>query len=507
MTLLLILVSLVFFSLITNVLPKYNKIFILISILIVFSFYFFISKNFFYIEKFYPKTNIQTYIPLGNYYNLLLKAFKAHNLYITDDKNFPLLKDPNIYEKYGNYAMQDNSMLSLLDTSLYKGKIYLYFGITPVLLFYCPFNFITNLYLTDKILVYVLSCLIFLISLFLIKKLSESIINIKEIPSNIIILSIFVVGLCNYIPFLLIRSFIYEVAITTAIFLLLFACCLFYYYVNSQNLLRQNVLNLCLSFALCLAVGARPHYVLFIPVFFFLIVESKYKESKNIKYTVYSALLFLIPCLIFGTVIALYNYFRFDSVFEFGWKYQLNDLKQYDYVLSLKDSLLAIKHNLFQFPNIDGSTIFSLVKTEGHRIGNEFIVGVIWSFPFVLLLLFVPKFLLDVFKKNKTIFYITILFLFVICVNFFVTSFIGMVGRYSFEYISFAVILSMILLYYLYNETKSRCLKKILNTSFVLIFIYVVFINISLLFCENNSLFYAPTSGDNYINVINFLFK
>lgn len=510
MTLFLILISLVVFSLIANLLPQYSKIFILISILVVFFFYFFLSKNFFYVEHFYPKSNIQAYIPLGNYYNLLLRSLKNYKLYIVDDEKAPSLQVPNIYENYKNYVLQDNNMFSFFDTSFYKGKIYLYFGITPVLLFYAPFNFVTNLYLTDKMLVFILSCLIFILSLILLKKITGKVIKVNSVPENIRVISVFFIGICSFLPFLLIKSNIYEVAITTAIFLLLVSFYIFYYYINTintKNSTKQNILIFFLSMSLCLTVGARPHCFLFIPIFFCSVVGLKYINTKSVKNTIYSGLIFLIPCLIYGMVIALYNYLRFDSIFEFGWKYQLNDLRQYDYVLSIKDSLLALKYNLFQIPGIDANNVFSLVSVHGHRIGNEFVAGIVWMFPLIFILFLLPKYLREAFVKDKNAFYITIFMMFVIIVNLIVTSFIGMITRYFFEYMLFCVILSMILFYYLYDNVTSNRLKKILNIFFILMFVYSAFINVSLLFCENNALFYARTSGDNYISVINFLFK
>ena len=507
MNLLLIILFLILLSSIPIIFKKSYKLIIITSILIVLSFYFFISKNFFHIDNFYPKNTIQAYMPLGNYYNLLLKSFKNYKLYITDDTVLPALKDPNIYENYKYYALQNIDMYSLLDTSFYRGKIYLYFGITPVLLFYGPFNFITNLYLTDKIIIFVLACFCFLLSLFLVNKLSREIIDTTEISANIIILGIFFTGFCNFLPFLIIKDNIYEVAIVTAVFLLLLSFCIFYYYLNMKNTKKQYILSFCLSLVLCFAVGARPHYILFIPLFFILIVWLKYKETKSIKNILKSALVFLIPCLIYGTIIALYNYLRFDSIFEFGWKYQLNDLRQYDYTLLLKDSLLALKYNLFQIPKIDNNTIFSLIEACGHRIGNEFVVGVIWTFPLIFLFVLIPKFLIDTFKHNRKFFYIVILMLFVIFINLVITSFIGMVIRYFFEWMPFAIILSMILFFHLYVKIKTKFLKRITNIFFVIIFIYSIFMNVSLLFSKNNSLFYVSSSQNNYDKTINFLFN
>ena len=96
--------------------------------------------------------------------------------------------------------------------------------------------------------------------------------------------------------------------------------------------------------------------------------------------------------------------------------------------------------------------------------------------------------------------------LFIICINLFITSFIGMITRYFFEYMSFIVILSIVLFYYLYDKVKNKCLKKMLEIFFIIIFCYSIFINFCLLFCENNAFYYAPTSAGNYLKTVNFLF-
>ncbi len=500
MNLFFIILFLFCFSFIPKIFPKYNKYFVFLSILLVLSCYFSLSKNFFHLEKeFYPSQQIQVYTPLGNYYNFLVKSLKRHKLYLLIDcEKYPKLKSPGIYKNYEKYTYEDNNLMPLFDTSLYKGKIYLYFGITPVLLFYLPFNLITDLYLTDKFLVFVLSCISFLLLVFFFFKLK------KRQPSaeNFDILSIFLIGFCSILPFILIRSCIYEVAIITANVLLLLSFAVFYY-----NLLYSKfsyffvfLLGLLLSFS----VGARPHYVLFIPVFLSAVIWIKYNETKNIKTSLKHTIIFLIPCIFVGLIIAGYNYLRFDSIFEFGWKYQLN---YYHENPSLKDFFLALKYNIFSFPNINEKTVFSLAQSNGHSVGNEFVTGIIWTFPLIFLFVFIPKFLKDIFKENKNIFYVVVLMTVVVMINIFVISFVGMVIRFFFEYMSFIVVLSLILFYYVYTKLNTNFLKKTAEIFFILIFVYSVFINISLLFCENNSKFYAPSSRDNYPKTVQFLFK
>ncbi|WP_413852857.1 hypothetical protein [Candidatus Ruminimicrobium bovinum] len=506
MTLFLIIISIVIFALTSNFF-KNKKVFIALLIVAVLFCYFLLAKNFFYPETFLPSSKINTYYFCCNYYNLVTNAIKNKKLYITTSKFYPKLETDNIYKNYPELFFADEKYQSLFDTSYYKGKVYLYFGITPILLFYLPFNLITNLYLTDKFLVFILSCFIFLLSLFLIKNFIKDFNFNNKPPSVITILTVFLIGLCNYLPFLLIRNNIYEVLITTANLLLILSFLFFYFYLKTKNNKKQYILILLISLCLALSVGARPYYVLHIPAFFILITFLKYNQTKNIKELIKTAITFLIPCLLYGTVVALYNYLRFDSIFEFGFKYTLNSENHYEQFTSLKDVFLAIKYDLFQFPEINKNTFFSLVQTKGHLFGNEFVAGIIWTFPLIFLFVLIPKFLIDTFKQNKNIFYITILMVFVICINLFITSFIGMVTRYFFEWMFFIVILSIILFYYLYDKAKTKNLKNILNIFFVLIFCYSVFINVCLLFCENNAMLFAKTNPENYIQAINFLFK
>ena len=503
MILLLIIIAIVIFALISK-LFKNQKIFIIISIISVLFFYFYLAKNFFHVESFYPSSEKKTYFLCSNFYNLIVDALKNKELYIATVKDYPKLKMDNIYKNFDIVFYRNIKYKNLLDTSYYKGKIYLYFGITPVLLFYLPFNLITNLYLTDNFIIFILSCLTFLVSLLLLKKITTSLnFNVQK---PIVILSVFTVGLCNYIPFLIIRSCIFEVAILTANVLLLLSFLFLYFYLQTTEKNKQYFFLLLISVFLSLSVGARPFYIFHIPLFFILILLFKYNQTKDIKTILKTSFVFIIPCIFYGTVLALYNYLRFDSIFEFGFKYTLNFENHYEQIPTLKDALLAIKYSLFKLPDLSEKTIFSLSQSDGHLFANEVVVGILWTFPLILSFVFLPKFLLNITKKNKNIFAIIILMLSVAFINLFITSFIGMVIRYFFEYMSLIVIIVITLFYYLYNNEENKYLKTTLNIYFVLFFIYSSFVIVSCLFCEKYSLYYAETSANNYLKIINFLF-
>lgn len=501
MNLLLIIFSIVLFSFIPVIFSKLYKPFIVVSIIAVLLSYFFVSKYFFHPKGFLPSQEIQTYDFLWNHYNFITEALKNHRLSLSvPGYDKPIPESNDIYRTYGSeYISKDWSFAALWDMSVYKGKLYLYFGITPVLLFYLPFNLMTGMYLSDNILCFVLACLIFLLSLFLIKNLTIHKFT-TYLPIHILV--VFLVGLCNLMPFILLRTSTYEVAIETATFLLLSSFVVLYFYL----MIRKSVLAFILGILLSLCVGARPFYVLFIPVVFIIICWVNYNNKKNIKYVANQAIIFLIPCIIIGTGLALYNYLRFDSIFEFGFKYVLNYENHYEQTPTIKDSLIAIKYALFNLPDINDSTFFSLAKTEGHMFANGNITGILWTFPMLLSLVLLPKFLKDMFIKDKKIFYVSILMIFVIFLNLFVTSFIGSFTRYQFEYLVLIAILSIVISYFYFNKINDKILKIFFCIAFIMLFAWSVFINSSLLLCEEN-LTYGDPSRKVYIAYVkNFLF-
>ena len=409
-----------------------------------------------------------------------------------------ILKKNNIYSKF-DYG----SMYKFLDTSYYKGKIYLYFGITPILLFHLPFNLITGMNLTDIFVIFILSCLTFVISLFLIKKITFSTLQ----SSHINILIVFLIGCCSFLPFFSIRKYIYELETITAVFLLLCAFITLYYYIRFTGV-KKSFLVLILGALLSLCVGARPHYVLFIPVFFTSICIINYYQTKNIKHITKQVILFLIPCVIIGMGLAIYNYLRFDSVFEFGWKYQLNALNQYDYHFSFKDFIIGLKNNFFLLPDIDKNTVFSLTSAhELHRTGNDHITGIIWTCPIIISLLFVPNFMKKLYKKNIIDFFFVTTMIFVVFINVFVISFFGMAIRYIYEYLSLMIILSISVYCFYMSDTKDKMLKNFLNIVFLMMFLWSMFINVSLLFCKMNILDVTTDLSVTYFSkVVKFLF-
>src|ERR1700683_4091094 len=80
--------------------------------------------------------------PADDYYNLLVQGFRDGHLYLKKEvpARFARLADP--YDSDANSAYL-GMPYSMGDQSYYKGHLYLYFGVTPVLILFWPFLALT----------------------------------------------------------------------------------------------------------------------------------------------------------------------------------------------------------------------------------------------------------------------------------------------------------------------------------------------------------------------------
>jgi len=81
-----------------------------------------------------------------NYYNLLVEGFRAGQLSLKKEVPPALAQladpyDPSAYASYGPEAG---------DMSYYKGKLYLYFGVTPAVLLFWPYVALSGQYLLTR---------------------------------------------------------------------------------------------------------------------------------------------------------------------------------------------------------------------------------------------------------------------------------------------------------------------------------------------------------------------
>lgn len=116
------------------------------------------------------------------------------------------------------------------------------------------------------------------------------------------------------------------------------------------------------------------------------LIKYFFKSNISVKQKIVSLICFTVP-LIFGAVIVCaYNYLRFDSIFEFGAKYQLTvyDVSKYTFSASL--IIPCIYHYFFQLPVFTDSFPFinmEFVNLKMHTTEYLYCTSTVGAFSFL----------------------------------------------------------------------------------------------------------------------------
>lgn len=243
------------------------------------------------------------------YYPLLVHGFMKGHLYMDApvDPRF-LSSDPEVHSK-GAY---------LLDASLYKGHYYLYFGVVPAVFIYLPYRLLTGSDLSGNAVTLLSVGLGFL---FYLKLFSEAkrryFPNISAIQE---IAAVIFLALGPGTPALVVVGGIYETAIAAGY---LFHSLTWLFLFKAWNSRDRTAGWLGMGSLLAgLTVGCRPHYVLMLPVVALLAIMLT-RRGNNGRVMAIAA---VVPALLVGVLLAAYNALRFDTPFEFGIHYAVDDM-------------------------------------------------------------------------------------------------------------------------------------------------------------------------------------
>ncbi|WP_019217531.1 hypothetical protein [Legionella tunisiensis] len=147
-----------------------------------------------------------------------------------------------------------------------------------------------------------------------------------------------------------------------------------------------------------------------------------------------------IPAAIVGTLLALYNYLRFGSIFDFGhiWQLSCNNIKALHLELAALGKIprnLAYSFYFYFLQPFTAGLTFPYLGLRWHKcwyhIDNDYyleaVAGVLTTTPFILLILALPKLLRIYFKENKTeiiplLHFLRVTFLFLLLLSFFCFS-------------------------------------------------------------------------------------
>lgn len=243
---------------------------------------------------------------LAGYYNFLAQGLTQGHLYLPVDPSPQLLAQPNPWD-----PKVDDS-LKLFDAVLFNRRYYLYHGIGPALMAFAPWRLLTRHDLPENaaILGFGFTGWLFAAGAFLGCLRLQ-----RRTPHPVLVfVALLMLAVCQGVPFLLNRVWVYEVAIAAGYFCISAALCFLVRYLNTQ----VNSWLLPAGFFFGMAVACRPHLGL-VGALALLLLLLKHRRAF-----LHAALPFTLVC----AAVCFYNYQRFNQPLEFGTRYLLSGANQ-----------------------------------------------------------------------------------------------------------------------------------------------------------------------------------
>ncbi len=271
-----------------------------------------------------------------NYYGLLTAGFRAGHLYVKLEPHPALLALPNPYDSAANAPYRVHDM------TLFRGKYYLYYGVTPVLIFFWPLVAVTGWYPTEACAVAAFGLAgVMAGSLFLCAMRRR---YYSAAPLWLLALGCLCLAFAGPLLTLTVYATFYQVPIACASALFLLMAGALYLACHSRG--RSVGWMAAASLLYGLAVGARPNYLLgglalLIPMNWLVRRAGAAPGSpEERKVRLRLRLATVGPAALCGLGLAAYNGLRFGSIFQFGTRYMLTGGN------ALKDELFDLGHLL-----------------------------------------------------------------------------------------------------------------------------------------------------------------
>jgi hypothetical protein len=266
--------------------------------------------------------------PADAYYNQLVQGFRCGQLNLKREVPPGLTKLADPYDPTANISYREQDRLH--DVSYYKGKLYLYFGVTPALVLFWPYAVLTGRYLFHKQAVAIFCAIGFLASVALLGALQRR--YFPEVSRLVMAACAFALGLTTCVPMMLQRPDVYEVAISCAYAMVMLALAGIWHALHDSA--RRCWWLAAASLAYGLAVGARPTVlfgavILLVPVIHAWI-SAPAQDGPRWLLTGRLLAAAVVPLSLFGLGLMFYNYRRFDNPFEFGLHHMMSGNKEND---------------------------------------------------------------------------------------------------------------------------------------------------------------------------------
>lgn len=364
------------------------------------------------------------------------------------------------------------------DVAYYNKSYYVYFGILPALILYIPVKLLTGVSLPMSIGVLLFSAFIIInlvrILIFLYKKW------FKNLSFNYLCLAIIGTISGSLIFWINRRPMVYELALASGlcfalegVFLMLKAL----YHDEKVHYKELTLGALCLA----LAVACRPNHLLISLIFAPKLVQILIKNIKEKNEVVKYVCSIGIPYLTVGILLMIYNYVRFDSIFEFGTSYQLtiNDMRNLGYrILTIPVGIIT---QLFKLPVTSNEFPFfihqhSTIPFFGYYYVESMVCGLFILNPINLIVIFLIK-LKNKIKEKEAYKFTCILSIVAAIIAIANIVLAGSLQRYSMDYAWILNIASYLTLFIIVSNIKSTEIKKYILKIAISITLFMLAIN------------------------------
>lgn len=407
--------------------------------------------------------------PKRAYYNLLVEGFRAGRLSLPLTPPAELERLPDPYDPAANERFRGPMFETgrVHDLSYYRGRLYLYFGVTPALLVFGPAILLFGAYLPHAAGVVIFSVLGFLVSAALVVSVWRRCFG--SAPAWLGAAGVLGVGLGTALPLVLQRPEAWEVAITCGYALLMVTLFALWCALQGRRTAAWLVLA---SAAFGLALGARPSLILVAPILYVPVWCAARAPATagrlNRRGVIRLFLAATIPVLLVGLGLLAYNVARFGSAAEFGQTYQLAGERQMRahfawsyFPENVRIYFLSFAHVVRHFP------YWQLIPRAGVSVGHgdvEFPYGVLTGTPWVWLAVAAPLAAWRGGARPELRGWVAIL-LTVFAVNAVaIACYYGACVRYELEFTPALALLAVVGWFGLHAATSRRALRWILNS-------------------------------------------
>lgn len=387
----------------------------------------------------------------------------------------------------------------LWDRAYYKGKYYSYFGIAPILTFYFPFYLVSSALPSDALVITffasvsaIMICLVLFEFTKLLKRPISYLTFILSVPAVLSASMLFIMqrGFLPYYYVATVSAFCF--ALMTLFFLMKAA------FASRNKALRPILFSLSgLSFGLLIL--SRINVAFLVGILCLAILAVYLKRHLSDLPTLLTNLGFfaVLPLCAVLTCFVL-NYIRFESIFEFGAKYQLTVSNVSYNTFSADLFLPSLYHYFFQgfeysgqFPYVDVSG--EMLTSYGRYLYYGSLNAGIFAMP-LNLYIFTARSALTEYKKAVKLVSISAIAGLVL-VAFTDICLGGVILRYTADISLIASLIAVFFLYTQSDHTKERRLSHSVMIITSLIGFFLIFNKSHVDFCDYSSEIYLAVKG------------